>query len=113
MGLPGPQGAPGTPGAPGAQGPQGIPGPQGATGPTGPSSLTGMLVIVSTQVSGTGATQFCPIGNPNVVSGGYTGIGAGGNGQYTIESYPSLPTAWTVTLNNSDASWTIYAICSK
>jgi hypothetical protein len=72
-----------------------------------------MLVTVSTQAAGTTATQTCPGSNPNVVSGGYTGIGAGGNGQYTIESYPSTPSAWTVTLNVTDTSWAIYAICSR
>ncbi len=72
-----------------------------------------MITTVSTPASGTTATQICPPANPNVVSGGYTGIGAGGNGQYTIESFPSASNAWTVSLNVTDPSWTIYAICSK
>jgi hypothetical protein len=76
-----------------------------------------MLVIVSTQTSPvtptTTATQSCPPANPNVVSGGYSGIGGGGNGQYTIESYPTSSSAWTVKLQNAATNWTIYAICSK
>jgi len=72
-----------------------------------------MLTIVSTPASGTTATQICPPTNPNVVTGGYTGIGGGGNGQYTIESYPNASNQWTVSLNVSDPGWTIYAICSK
>jgi len=68
---------------------------------------------VSTAGSGTTQTQICPGTHPNVVGGGYTGIGGGGNGQYTIESYPSASDRWTVTLQNTDTSWTIYAICAK
>jgi hypothetical protein len=121
----GPQGPQGNPGTPGAQGPQGLPGPmgpqgpqgsqgpQGPTGATGPGSLTGLLIIQSAGASGTTATLTCPTSNPNVVSGGYTGIGGGGNPQYTVESYPSSPSAWTVSLSVTDAAWTIYAICSK
>jgi hypothetical protein len=67
---------------------------------------------VSSSASGTTATQICPATNPNVVAGGYTGIGSGGNGRYTIESYPSSSSAWTVSLNVTDPGWTIYAICS-
>jgi hypothetical protein len=72
-----------------------------------------MLTIVSSAATGTTATQTCPVTNPNVVSGGYTNIGAGGNGQYTIESYPSASNAWTVSLNVTDPGWNIYAVCSK
>jgi len=72
-----------------------------------------MLTTVSTGVSGTTATQTCPGTHPNVVTGGYAGIGAGGNGQYTIDSFPNAPNAWTVNLNVTDTAWTIYAICSK
>ena len=72
-----------------------------------------MLTITNAAASGTTATLTCPATNPNVVGGGYSGIGGGGNGQYTVESYPNASNMWTVTLQNTDASWTIYAICSK
>jgi len=72
-----------------------------------------MLTITSAAATGTTATVTCPVLNPNVVSGGYTGIGSNSSMQYTIESYPNASNQWTVSLNNSDSSWTIYAICSK
>jgi hypothetical protein len=36
-----------------------------------------------------------------------------GTTTHAIASYPSSATGWTVTLNEADAAWTIYAICSK
>jgi hypothetical protein len=77
-----------------------------------------MLVIQSAPQTTQNAVVACPATNPIVVGGGYSGIGAGGNGQYTIESYPSAPGpspvgAWSVALNAADTSWTAYAICSK
>jgi hypothetical protein len=63
--------------------------------------------------TGTTATITCPGAFPNVLSGGYTNIGAGGNGQYTIESYPNASNQWTVTLNVTDTAWNIYAVCAK
>ena len=83
------------------------------SGPSGPGSLSTLLSIQSQAATGTTATITCPVAFPNVVSGGYTGIGAGGNGQYTIESFPNASNQWTVTLNVTDAAWTIYAVCSK
>jgi hypothetical protein len=47
-----------------------------------------------------------------VVSGGFQGV-SGGNPQFETASYPSAPNAWTVSLNDADASWTVYAVCSK
>jgi hypothetical protein len=68
---------------------------------------------VSTNVNATTLTATCPPANPFVTGGGYLGIGAGGNGQYTIESYPTATNSWTVSLNVTDNSWSVYAICSK
>ena len=90
-------------------------GTTGATGAPGPSSLTGLTVIVpSPQTTATTATVTCPAGNPNVVSGGFSGVGSG-NGQFQVDSYPSALNAWTVTLAQADnnSSWTAYALCSK
>ncbi len=86
-----------------------------SSGPTGPSSLTGMLTIVSSpQTTATTATVTCPVGNPNVVSGGFSGVGDG-NGQFQVDSYPVATNQWKVTLGQADnnSSWTAYAICSK
>jgi hypothetical protein len=69
-------------------------------------------VIATTAVSGTTATQTCPGTNPNVVSGGFNNV-TGGNGEFQIASYPSASNAWTVTLNDTDAAWNIYAVCAK
>jgi hypothetical protein len=74
-----------------------------------------MLTIVSSaQTTATTATVTCPGTNPNVVSGGFSGVGAG-NGQFEVDSYPSATDKWTVTLGQADnnSSWTAYAICSK
>jgi hypothetical protein len=74
------------------------------------------MIVLATTTTATNVltlTATCPVANPIVVGGGYTGIGAGGNGQYTIESFPSASNAWTVTLNVGDNSWTVYAVCSK
>jgi len=109
----GPQGPSGSRGTTGATGPPGSRGPTGARGPTGPGSLTGLLTVTSSAVSGTSATQACPAANPNVVGGGYNGIGGSSTTQYASASYPSSASAWSVTLNVTDSSWTIYAICSK
>jgi hypothetical protein len=109
-GLRGPSGPAGPPGA---IGPAGSRGPTGARGPTGPGSLTGLLTITTSTINGTTATKTCPASNPNVVGGGYNGIGGSSNTQYASASYPSAANAWTVSLNASDTSWTIYAICSK
>jgi hypothetical protein len=112
--LPAPGSGPtGTRGPTGSRGPTGAKGATGAKGPTGVNSLTGQLSIQSAAASGTTATITCPGTFPNVVSGGYTGIGGGGNGQYTVESFPSASNKWTVTIENTDASWTIYAVCAK
>jgi len=77
-----------------------------------------MIVYVIQPASGTTGTATCPPANPIVIGGGYTGIGiiSGANQttQYTIESFPSAPNAWTVSLNAPDAGgWTVYAVCSK
>jgi hypothetical protein len=109
----GPSGPSGPTGPSGVSGPSGPSGVSGPSGPSGPGSLTGLLSYQSTAATGTTATITCSAAFPNVVSGGYTGIGGGGNGQYTIESYPSATNMWTVSLNVTDASWTIYAVCSK
>ena len=112
-GLRGPTGPPGAAGSPGAPGPAGQRGPTGARGPTGTASLTGTTAVFSSAVSGTTATSTCPGSHPNVVSGGYAGVNAGGTSQYASENYPSSPTAWTVTLNANDGSWTIWVLCSQ
>jgi hypothetical protein len=74
-----------------------------------------MLTIVSSpQTTVTTATVTCPVGNPNVVTGGFSGVGSG-NGQFQVDDYPSAANAWTVTLSQADnnSSWTAYAVCSK
>jgi hypothetical protein len=53
----------------------------------------------------------CAAPFPNVVGGGYNGIS--GTTTHAVASYPSSASGWTVTLNETDAGWTIYAICSK
>jgi len=75
-----------------------------------------LTTVTATAVNAAASTVTCPGTHPNVVGGGYTGIGLSGgaaNTQYTVESYPSAGNAWTVSLNASDAAWTAYAICSK
>jgi hypothetical protein len=73
-----------------------------------------MLTIVSTALT-TGPTignQVCPATHPNVVSGGFNGVGSG-NGQFEVSSFPSAPDTWTVVLAQTDSNgWSIYAICS-
>ena len=71
------------------------------------------VVTVSTAVNATTLTATCPGSNPNVVGGGYTGIGGGGNGHYAIESFPSGANSWRVTLQGNDNAWTVYAVCAK
>jgi len=68
----------------------------------------------SAQTTATTATVNCPALFPNVVSGGFSGVGSG-NGQFQIDSYPSSLTAWTVSIAQADnnSSWTAYALCSK
>jgi len=77
------------------------------------NSLTGMLVTQTAAATGTSGTATCPVSNPNVVGGGYSGTGGGGNGQYANASQPSGGNAWTVTLENTDAAWSVYAVCAK
>jgi hypothetical protein len=48
-----------------------------------------------------------------VISGGYSGIGAGGNSQYATDSFASATNAWTVTIATGDNSWSVFAYCSK
>jgi hypothetical protein len=80
-----------------------------------------MIVYVIQPASGTTGTATCPPANPIVIGGGYTGIVDPNNTkQYTINSFPSattntsaIPGAWTVGLNDTDPSWTVYAVCSK
>jgi hypothetical protein len=79
-----------------------------------------MLVRVdSPQTTAVTATVPCPASNPFIVSGGFSAVGSG-NGQFQIDSYPSVvgPSpvgSWTVTLAQADnnSSWTAYALCSK
>ena len=77
-------------------------------GATGPSSLTGMLVTLSMVTSGDNTALSCPVANPIVIGGGYSGV----DGTSASGSFPSASNAWQVTLNAIDPSWTIYAICS-
>jgi len=59
-------------------------------------------------------TATCPAANPNVVGGGYSGVGSPGlNIIRAMASYPSAGNAWTVTLTGDDNSWSAYAVCSK
>ena len=108
-------GSRGAAGVPGARGPTGLGGPAGPAGPQGPAgphSLAGLVTHVSSTVSGSTATRTCPASSPIVVGGGYRDTAGGSTSQYASASYPSAGNAWTVTLNASDPSWTIYAICS-
>jgi hypothetical protein len=59
-------------------------------------------------------TVTCPVTNPNVVSGGYSGLASGDTKQFTIDSYPNASNQWTVSINQPDPdTWTIYAVCAK
>lgn len=116
QGATGPAGARGPTGdrgATGPQGPTGVRGPTGARGATGATSLTGLVTTVSSPAAGLSGTMECPSSNPNVVGGGYESVDDQSNTQFVRASFPSAPDAWTVTLNTIDASWTIYAVCSK
>jgi hypothetical protein len=75
--------------------------------------------VDSPQTTATSATVPCPATNPNIVSGGFSGVGAGSQ-QFQVASFPSAvgPSpvgSWTVTLANADdnSSWTAYALCAK
>jgi hypothetical protein len=57
------------------------------------------------------ATVTCPASNPNVVSGGFESVTGGG--QLVVTSAPSAANAWTVILEDTDAIWTAWAICSS
>src|SRR4051794_13629060 len=108
-------GSRGPAGVPGARGPTGLAGPAGPAGPQGPAgphSLAGLVTRVSSPASGKTATKTCPAATPIVVGGGYRDLAGDTTSQYASASYPSAANAWTVTLNISDPSWTVFAICS-
>jgi hypothetical protein len=81
--------------------------------------MSGQTAIFTTAVSGTGPfTQSCNATFPNIVSGGFNNVDTGGNGQFQFASYPTAtgPSplgSWTVQLTATDATWNIYALCSK
>jgi hypothetical protein len=74
-----------------------------------------MLTVASasTAVNATSLTATCPAANPIVVTGGFSGIGGGGNGQYVVESQAVGTNQWRVSLQANDNSWSVYAVCSK
>jgi hypothetical protein len=65
-------------------------------------------VIVNASASGDSGTATCPGANPNVVGGGFGGLDV----RDAKQSYPSASNAWTVTLDGSDSSWNVYAVCA-
>ena len=131
-GAPGADGATGPAGPAGAIGPTGPAGPAGAngatgpTGPTGPTGATGLagtagVVTLSGTTSGSNtsnktATATCSGGTPRVLGGGFVVLPSS-VAVYATASYPSSPSAWSVTVNNgvlNGTSWnlTAWAICA-
>jgi hypothetical protein len=68
-----------------------------------------MLVTLSSPTSGDNTALSCPVANPIVIGGGYSGVDV----TSACWSFPNASNAWQVTLNATDPGWTIYAICSK
>ena len=59
------------------------------------------------------ALVICPLANPIVVGGGFSGVVGTGN-QHVTGSFPSSPGptplgSWTVQLQNDDDNWLAYA----
>ena len=100
------RGARGAPNPPGARGPTGLRGPAGPRGVAGNPGVRGPIGIRGP--TGTVARPDRPerldySGLDNPVS----------TTQYAAASYPNTVNSWTVTLNETDADWAIYAICSQ
>ena len=72
------------------------------------------MSIATAAVSKTTATMTCPNPFTRVLGGGYSGLdNPVSTTQYSAASYPNTVNSWTVTLNETDADWAIYAICSQ
>jgi hypothetical protein len=67
------------------------------------------VIIVPTDATGTDGSSTCPASHPNLVGGGYSGVG----GANPNANFPSSSDTWTVSLNSGAVSWTVYAVCSE
>ena len=75
-----------------------------------------MLTTVTVAAGGaTVVTATCPASNPNVVGGGFSGLGGALADADPTGSFPVGGNSWRVTIGSGGGagSWSVYAICSK